>query len=119
MAERWKLTLREGSTVDVQRFASLADALDAMERLLDSALSAGIAQRDPARALGREFEPAAQVAVRASMAGPQRLLAKVHAGVDLHGDGSPEAWRGRTSRRAVDRRDGESAVDALRRELGA
>jgi hypothetical protein len=115
MAETWKLTVRVGSKVETIRFAALDDALDAMQDRLDA--SSGSAQRDTARVFHRRIEPVAQVAVRAEVAGPQRFLAKVTAGVDLRGDGSAEAWTGRVSKRIVEQRRGESAVGALRREL--
>jgi hypothetical protein len=51
------------------------------------------------------------------LAGPERRLAKTHAGVDVHGDGSTEAYLGRVRRQAVDRGTSESAVAALRRAL--
>jgi hypothetical protein len=116
MAERWKLTLRRGPKVTIERFDALDAALDAMERQLDGL--DGAAVRGPARVFHREIAPEAQVATRAAIAGPQRMLARVHGGVDLRGDGSAEAWSGRVNKQVVERRDGESAVAALRRALG-
>ncbi|HUA46893.1 MAG TPA: hypothetical protein VMA77_16790 [Solirubrobacteraceae bacterium] len=54
---------------------------------------------------------------RAELSGPERRLAKVHAGIDVHGDGSSEAYLGRVRRRALEPRSGEAAISALRRAL--
>lgn len=114
MAEHWTLTLRRGPKVTKERYGSLDEALDGLQRAVAAAAGE---RRAAARALVREIEPVAQVAVRAEIAGPQRLLASVRGGVDVRGDGSPEAFVGRLSRQVVQRRADESAVDALRRTL--
>ena len=59
------------------------------------------------------MDPVQIVVARVEVAGPRRL----RAGVDVRGDGSSEAFTGRVRRRLVEQRDGESAYDALRREL--
>jgi hypothetical protein len=41
----------------------------------------------------------------------------VRGGVDVRGDGSAEAFRGRIRKHVVAREPGETAVDALRRAL--
>lgn len=116
MAAMWKLTLRRGSKVDVSRHPSLDAALGALAAAIEGA---GDVRRGTARAFVREVDPGAQVPVRAEVAGPRRMLARVHGGIDLRGDGSAVAWTGRVTKRVVEAEPGESAVDALRRALTA
>jgi hypothetical protein len=112
----WRLTVRDGPRVVRARHGSLEQALDAL------AAEVVRLQARPERAAIdlklRRFEPVAQVVARAELSGPQRLAPHVRAGVDVRGDGSVEAWTGRTSRQVLAQQDGESAVAALRRALG-
>lgn len=73
------------------------------------------ARREARSVMGREFEPAQQVAARAEVSGPRRL----RAGIDLRGDGSAQAWTGRFVRRLIEVEPGEDAYGALRRVTGA
>lgn len=115
MAQSWKLTVRRGSQVERRRYGTLEEALDALDRELGGGEAA--VRRDAARVFRREVAPAAQVAMRAEVAGPQRFFASVNGGVDVRGDGSPVAFTGRVSRRVVEPRDAEDPVAALRRAL--
>jgi hypothetical protein len=111
----WRLTVRSGPRVQRASFADLDEALAALEtRVRDLSEEA---RREPLDVRYRRFEPVQQVAARAELAGPQRLVPAIRAGVDVRGDGSTEAYVGRVRRRLVQPRRRESAVDALRREL--
>ena len=115
MAAPWTLTVRSGSRVERERFATLEEALAVMDARLDAI--APNARRAPKEVFGREYSPARQVTARAEVAGPGRLLPDVHAGVDLRGDGCTEAWTGRVRRALVTAEPGETAVEALSRVL--
>ena len=74
---------------------------------------AGDAARDPAKTQLKRYTPDEQVVARVELAGPQKRLANVHGGVDVHGDGSTEAYLGRV------RRQGHNARIGRRRDFGA
>ena len=111
----WKLTIRSGPRVQRLRFGDLEDALEAIEshgRELTQSAS-----QSPVDARLRRFEPVQRVAARLELAGPERMIPTVRAGVDFRGDGSTEAYLGRVKRTAVEQRKGETAYRALRRAL--
>ena len=110
----YAVTVRTRGKVERTRFDSLADALEALRA------NAAELERD-GRVTGvgggllRRFDPVGQVVGRIELSGPARL----RAGVDVRGDGSSEAFRGRLRRSLIAQRDGESACDALARSLEA
>jgi hypothetical protein len=109
---RYTVTVRRRGETDRERYATLDEALVALEARLD-----GLARperRTAERGIAREYEPVAQVAIRGEVAGPAAL----RGGVDVRGDGSAEAYTGRLRRRLVARGTGETAYEALRRALG-
>jgi hypothetical protein len=115
---RWKLTERAGPKVRRSSFQHLDPALDALEsRGRELAAAAG---RTPSSVdvKYKQFEPQQRVVARLELAGPQRLVPSVRAGVDVRGDGSVEAFRGRVRREIISAHGGESAYAALRRVLG-
>ncbi len=111
----WKLTIRAGPKVQRKRFDDLEPALAALE--VRAGELARTAPRKPVDVKYKRFEPIAQVTARIELSGPERLVPAVRAGVDVRGDGSTEAYLGRVQREVVERRKGESACRALRREL--
>jgi hypothetical protein len=109
--------VRVGPKTTRQRFAELAPALDAAD-----ARAQELAETAPGRVVDvkyRRFSPAEQVVARLELAGPERLLPSIRAGLDVHGDGSVEAFTGRVRRAAIEQQPGESAAAALRRALEA
>ena len=106
------MVVRSGAKVERAKVDSLEAALETLESRARE-LSEGADAR-PVDAKIRKFEPIQQVVGRVELAGPSRL----RAGVDVRGDGSLESYTGRLRRRLIEQRRGESAFDALRRELG-
>jgi hypothetical protein len=111
----WRLTERAGPEVQRRTFADLNGALDALEdRVRELSLEAPDRVVD---AKFKRFEPVEQVVARLELSGPQRLVPSVRAGIDVHGDGSLEAYRGRVRRSEIAPDDSETALEALRRTV--
>jgi hypothetical protein len=107
----YTLTERVSGKVSHRRFDELDAALDALERRgheLQGRADADVV----GGTLMRRFEPKDQVVARLELSG-------VKAGVDVRGDGTAVPFTGRLRRRVVERHDGESAYDALRRVIGS
>lgn len=96
-------------------YEDLAAALTALEA--DARELAKATPRRPLNARVRRFDPAEQVFARLELSGPERLVARVRAGLDIRGDGSVQAYRGRLRREVIEARRGESAYAALWRAL--
>jgi hypothetical protein len=111
------VTIRVASKVTSRRVPSLDDAIDLLELEL-RALGASV-RRAPTRAFAREIAPVKQVSARGELSGPGWIRRNVQAGFDVRGDGSVEAYRGKLRRQVIAQERGETAFDALRRELGA
>jgi hypothetical protein len=107
------VVIRRRGKVEKASHATLAAALDALEDETRVAANTQVPRVE--RALGREYEPGQQVAVRGEVRGP----GGVSAGIDVHGDGSAHAFTGRLRRRLVTPREREDAWAALRREVAS
>ena len=104
----FRLTKRVGPKVRRERFGSLDDALAGLEREIE-----GVGRAPGRSVFGRDYDPVQQVAGRFELKGPGGMCG----GIDVRGDGSAEAYTGRLRKRLVERRPGEDAVQALKREL--
>jgi hypothetical protein len=111
----WRLTVRTGSRVERLKFADADQALDALERRARELVKS--APNKEAGGRVKRYEPVEQVFARLELSGPQRLLPSVHAGLDVRGDGSIEAYRGRVTRALIDQNKGENPYAALRRAV--
>ncbi len=111
MARSYSLTLRREGDSERQRFVTLDGALDALETEIRA--MAQTVRKETTKSLGREYQPAELVAVRAEVSGP-----RVRGGVDLRGDGSVQAFTGRIRRAVIEPREDEDPYAALRRVLG-
>jgi len=101
--------------VERTRFDALEPALDAVE-----SRARELAETAPKRAVDarvKRFAPVEQVTARIELAGPERLIPSVRAGIDVRGDGSTEAFVGRVKRQVVKARKGETPYRALRRAV--
>jgi hypothetical protein len=108
----YRLVVRSGARVERTKLDSLDAALDSLESRARELSENADARTVDAKI--RKFEPIQQVVARVELSGPSRL----RAGVDVRGDGSMESYTGRVRRKLIEQRRGESAVEALRRELG-
>jgi hypothetical protein len=98
--------------VERERHDADDDAFTALEATLRPL--AASTHRRPEKVLRREIEPVQQVVARGGIAGP----GGARGGIDVRGDGSTEAWTGRSwRRRLVEQHPGEDAFAALRRVL--
>ena len=106
-----RVVVRSGPRVERLDAGSLDAALELIEERARAL--AGGPGRKAVDLRYKSFEPVQQVAHRLELSGPRR----VHAGVDVRGDGSVEAWTGRLRRRVIEQQPGESPYAALRRTL--
>jgi hypothetical protein len=97
------------------RFDELAPALDELESRAKALSSAAPKRKLELRV--KTYEPVQQVFGRVELAGPQRFRPSVRAGIDVRGDGSLEAYRGRMNRELIEPRSSENACQALRRAI--
>jgi len=113
----WKLIVRAGAKVERSRYDQLEDALDALEARAKDLEHDAAGQAVDLKF--RRFEPVEQVVARIELSGPERLMPKVRAGVDVRGDGSTEAYLGHVTRDVISARRGDTTYRALRRALNS
>jgi hypothetical protein len=109
----WTLKVRDGSRIERTQFAELDKALRALDRRV--AELEPTAHREDVHVLKRKIEASRLVSIRFEISGPGRIMPAFRGGLDLRGDGSMEAFTGRTRRTLITQGKRESATQALRR----
>jgi hypothetical protein len=109
----WTLKVRDGPRVERTRFADLDKALRALDRRIAELEPS--AHREDVHLLKRTIEASRLVSVRLELSGPGRIMPAFRGGIDLRGDGSMEAFTGRSRRTLIAQGERESPTQALRR----
>jgi hypothetical protein len=109
----WKVTVRNGSTVQRQAFDDLEAALAEARRQTDAIVAEG--PMAPAKAF-REYEPSELVRARIEISG-KGLLRPPTAGVDIQGDQSLVGFIGGVKRKPIEAKDEDGIFAAIREAL--
>lgn len=109
----WKLTVRNGSTVQRKGFDDLDSALAEAERQTDAILAEG--PTGGARAF-REYEPSELVRARIEISG-KGLIRPPTAGLDIQGDNSLVGFIGGVARKRVEATDEAGIFEEIRTAL--
>ena len=110
---KWTLKVRNGPRIERTAFAELEPALRALERRLVELEPT--AHREDVQFFKRKIAASRLVSVRLEISGPGRIVPAFRGGIDLRGDGSTEAFTGRSHRTLIVQGKRESATQALRR----
>ena len=111
----WKVTVRHGSKVGREKFATLAEAIHAARRQVEEIRrEAGL----PAISAFREHPPGQRVQARIEISGPG-LVRAPEGGIDVMGDGTAIAYTGAIRKEQIKADSLDQAFerlqDALRR----
>ncbi len=111
---KFKLTIRHGSKVKRESFATLAEAAAALRERAEAIRAEGDL---PQVSAFRTYEPSARVHARLeiSTGGPLRGR---DAGIDVMGDGGLVPYLGGITRKPIEPAEGQSAFDAVAEALG-
>ena len=109
----YRLTVRHGSRVRRESFATLDEAIDGLERSVRDIRSEGPLEEIFAV---RDYEPGQRVHARLELS-TGGLLGGREAGIDVMGDGALVPYAGVVRKRKLEPRGGETAFDALREAL--
>jgi hypothetical protein len=109
----WKVTVRDGSNVGREKFATLDEAIDEARRQVDEVRREGGL---PAISAFREHTPGQRVHARIEISGPG-LIRHPEGGIDVMGDGHAIAYSGAIRKEPIDAASLDEAFDRLRASL--
>lgn len=110
----WKVTLRHGSSVGREKFATLDEAIDDARRRVEEVQRE---DRLPPVSMLRDFSPSQQVQARIEISGPG-LIRSAEGGIDVMGDGKAIAYTGAIRKQTIEADTLDEAFGRLRRVLG-
>jgi hypothetical protein len=111
----WKITVRRGSKVGREKFATLDEALAEARRRVDEIRQEG---RLPTISAFRTHTPGQRVQARIEISGPG-LIRSPEGGIDVMGDGHAVAYTGAIRKVPIEAGSLDDALERLQRELAA
>jgi hypothetical protein len=110
---KWKVTVRHGSSVGREKYESLDEAIEDVRRRIDE-----IRQEDrlPPVSMLRDFTPEEQVQARIEISGPGLLRGR-EGGIDVMGDGHAIAYTGAIRKQTIEANSIDDALERLREAL--
>ena len=110
----WKVTVRHGSKVGREKFASLDDAIrETRQRVEEIQREGGL----PTISAFREHTPDQRVHARIEISGPG-LIRSPEGGIDVMGDGHAIAYTGTIRKEPIEADSLDDAFERLRMALG-
>ncbi len=109
----WKVTVRHGSDVGREKFATLDQAIDEARRRVDQVLRED--RLPPVRSI-RDFSPGQRVQARIEISGPG-LIRSPEGGIDVMGDGTAIAYTGAIRKETIEADSLGQAFERLRANL--
>jgi hypothetical protein len=109
----WKVTVRHGSNVGREKFATLDEAIAEAKRRVDEISREGGL---PAISAFREHKPAQRVQARIEISGPG-LIRHPEGGIDVMGDGQAVAYTGAIRKETIEADSLDQAFERLQDAL--
>jgi hypothetical protein len=106
----WKVTVRHGSNVGREKFATLDEAIDEARRRVDEVRREGGL---PTISAFREHTPGQRVQARIEISGPG-LIRSREGGIDVMGDGTAIAYTGAIRKETIEADSLGQAFERLR-----